>query len=60
MADSPPPGYGLVSMACVSQHEWYSALRGAGFTRMEALYIITRPSAEMARQQWLAENPDAP
>lgn len=52
-----PPGYGLVSAACVSQHEWYSGLREAGFTRSEALYIITRPSVELARLQWTAERP---
>lgn len=47
-----PPGFGLVSTACISQHEWYTNLRGAGFTRYEALYIITRPSVEITRLEW--------
>jgi hypothetical protein len=56
-AAHPSNGYGLVDAACVTQHEWFTALRAAGFTRLEALYIVTRPSVEMARQQWLAEHP---
>lgn len=56
--DTPPPGFGLLNGSCVMQHEWFSALRQAGFSRMEALYIITRPSVEMTRLQWAAENPE--
>jgi hypothetical protein len=54
----PQQGFGLISMACISQHEWYAALRSSGFTRLEALYIITRPSVESARLQWCADHPD--
>lgn len=51
-------GYGLVNGACVAQHEWYASLRASGFTRAEALYIITRPSVEMTRLQWSTEQRD--
>jgi hypothetical protein len=54
-----PPGYGLVNMACVAQHEWFSALRDAGFSRLEALYIVTRPSVESARLEWCDQHPDS-
>jgi hypothetical protein len=54
------PGYGMVSTACIAQHEWYAALREAGFTRCEALYIITRPSVETARLQWSSERQEGP
>jgi hypothetical protein len=53
------PGFGQVTGMCVSQHEWYLSLRGAGFTRCEALYIITRPSVEITRLSWQAEHGDA-
>jgi hypothetical protein len=53
-----PPGYGLVSSACISQHEWYTNLRQAGFSRSEALYIVTRPSVEITRLQWWADRAD--
>jgi hypothetical protein len=49
---------GLVTAACVAQHEWYTSLRRAGFTRTEALYIVTRPSVESARLEWYAQHPD--
>jgi len=51
--------YGLVNTACIAQHEWYAALRSAGFTRSEGLYIITRPSVESSRLEWLAMHPDS-
>jgi hypothetical protein len=56
--DSPHPGFGSLDVASVSQHEWYAALRRSGFTRMEALYIVTRSLVESARLSWLADNPD--
>ena len=54
----PPQGYGMVNAACVAQHEWYRGLRDSGFTRCEALYIVTRPSVEMARLEWGAGRED--
>lgn len=52
-----PQEFGVVDGACVAQHEWYSALRNAGFTRLEGLYIITRPSVELVRLQWETDHP---
>lgn len=49
-------GFETVDTGCIAQHEWYSGLRRAGFTRLEGLYIITRPSVEMARLSWHAQN----
>ncbi len=54
-----PLDFGLVNQACVAQHELYSALRQSGFTRIEALYIITRSSVEMTRLEWCASHDDA-
>lgn len=58
--DQMPPqaGVGMINGACVAQHEWYSALRLAGFTRCEALYVVTRPAVEMARLEWCSRQPD--
>jgi len=53
-----PAGFGLVSAACIAQHEWFVSLREAGFTRAEALYIVTRPAVEAARLEWCASRPD--
>lgn len=53
-----PAGIGGLDGASISQHEWYASLRRGGFTRCEALYIITRPSVEFARLSWCAEHPD--
>jgi hypothetical protein len=51
-------GLGVVNAACLAQHEWYASLRRAGFTRLESLYIVTRPSVETARMDWIAAHPD--
>lgn len=58
MTDDASLNLGLVNAACVAQHEWYHSLRRAGFTRLEALYIVTRPSVENARLEWIAQHPD--
>jgi hypothetical protein len=55
-----PSEFGLVSSACISQHEWYVNLRGAGFSRHEALYIITRPSVEITRLEWTSSRDTGP
>jgi hypothetical protein len=54
-----PAGFGFIGIACVAQHEWFTSLREAGFTRTEALYIITRPAVETARLEWCAAQPDS-
>lgn len=57
MADDVDQDYGgEVDTACIAQHEWYMGLRRAGFTRLEGLYIITRPSVEVARLGWHAQH----
>ena len=53
-----PPDWGMVDTSCIAQHEWYAGLRRSGFTRCEALYIVTRPSVEMARLEWNAQRAD--
>lgn len=59
-SDSPPgAGLGQLDVSAVSQHEWFASLRRAGFTRTEALYIVTRPSVEMIRLEWLTAHPHA-
>ena len=50
-------GFGQVDEAAIGQHEWYAALRRAGFTRMEALYIVTRSLVETTRLEWTARQP---
>jgi hypothetical protein len=58
VTDPMPPRFdmGEVTTACVAQHEWFDGLCQAGFARWEALYIVTRPSVEMTRCQWVAAN----
>lgn len=53
-----PHGLSQMSVSAALTHEYYKTLREAGFTRPEALYIVTRPTVEMVRLEWAAARAD--
>jgi hypothetical protein len=48
------PGLSPMAANAAVLHEMFVMYRQAGFTRAEALYIITRPVAEVVRLEWHA------
>lgn len=58
MTEPPPTGLGSLTATAITTHEIFKALREAGCTRPEALYIVTRPAAEIARMEWCAAHRD--
>jgi hypothetical protein len=54
--DAMPDLSPMAASAAVT-HEMYEMYRVAGFSRAEALYIVTRPSVEIVRLEWFAARP---
>jgi hypothetical protein len=48
---------GEMDTSAIMYHEWFVSLRRAGFTRMEALYTLTRPIVETTRLEWVSQRP---
>jgi len=52
------PGLSPMAASAAGCHEWFTSLREAGFSRLESLYIITRPNVELVRLEWGAARSD--